>query len=183
METLNIMQEEWTKQQENAAEERRLGQLLLALAESGETRGQAGSDSENSTISTHYSRKQITIQQLEKHQQEETQQVKDQCELIAKQVELQKEDMEQWRQLAIWQEERDASREAQQEQRELEKEQWLLEWECEKQWSAETREKEWQDHQDDIDEWCHKEVLDIFKQQSMTNQLLAQVIMNMQQKS
>lgn len=182
-ETLNVAREDRTKQQENAVEERRLGQLLLASAESGETRGRTGSDSESSCVSTRYSRKRVTIQQLEKHQQEATQQVKDQRDLIAKQVELQKEDMEQRKQLSIRQEEREAAREARQEQREIEKEQRLLDWEREKQRSAEAREKERQDRQDDIDERRHKEVLDIFKQQSMTNQLLAQVIMNMQQKS
>jgi len=56
-ETLNVVQEDQTKQQENAVEERRLGQLLLASAESGEMRGWTGSDSESSCVSTCYSRK------------------------------------------------------------------------------------------------------------------------------
>ncbi|KAG0369264.1 hypothetical protein BC939DRAFT_214499 [Gamsiella multidivaricata] len=181
-EAVTMARGERTRQQENVIEERRLGQLLLESAESEKPKGRTGSDLEGSTISTRYSRRRITIQQLEKQQQEVLQQVKEQRDLMAQQVALQK-DVDYRKQQALRGEEREAAKKARQEQRDLEKEERLRDWEREKQRKAEAMEQERQSRRGDTDERHHKEVLDIIRQQSMTIQLLAQVILNMQQKS
>ncbi|KAI7815738.1 hypothetical protein BC939DRAFT_471960 [Gamsiella multidivaricata] len=166
-----------TRQQENAVEERRLGQLLLDAAESAELRLRIVSDSDSAAPPTRYSKKRITIQQIEKQQQEAIAQVKEQRELMAQQVALQKEDMEHRKMHAQRQEEKEAARDVRQEQRELDKEERYatrkeekgtrrLEWEREKQRQEDIRDRERLSRQDDLDERRHKEALEVFKQQS-----------------
>ncbi|KAG0347678.1 hypothetical protein BGZ54_004849 [Gamsiella multidivaricata] len=166
-----------TRQQENAVEERRLGQLLLDAAESAELRPRIVSDSDSAAPPTRYSKKRITIQQIEKQQQEAIAQVKEQRELMAQQVALQKEDMEHRKMHAQRQEEKEAARDVRQEQRELDKEERYatrkeeketrrLEWEREKQRQEDIRDRERLSRQDDLDERRHKEALEVFKQQS-----------------
>lgn len=89
------------RQLEAQAEDRRLGQLLLDSAESlsVRTRNGGGSDSESSaattSTTTKYGKKRFTLQGLEKQQQESLEHVKGQTELLAQQLGLQKEQMEQ----------------------------------------------------------------------------------------
>ncbi|KAG0315023.1 hypothetical protein BG000_005335 [Podila horticola] len=148
--------EDKTKKQESAAEDRRLGQLLLDIAD-----GSATSDSDNAPRPTAHSKKRVTIQHLQQQHEEAISEVKEQRELVAQQVELQKEAM-------ALQKEAMEHRKMKEEwavQREQEQEARMMEWKREKQKDQENREEKRKQQEYERDERRHKETMEIFRQQ------------------
>ncbi|KAF9581378.1 hypothetical protein BGW38_001630 [Lunasporangiospora selenospora] len=190
---------EKTRQQENNIEERRLGELLLESAESTEPRSrntQSESDGGNRT-SNKYDKKRITLQQLQQQQEDAISHVKDQKSIMEQQLLLQREDIEHKKEKARKQEEKERKQEEKarkqeeierdkerdKDDREYAKELRDREWEREKLKEAQRREDERNRRQHESEERRHKEVMDMFRQQASTNQLLTQLMLNTHQNS
>lgn len=187
--------QERNRQQETLAEDRRLGQVLLDSAESlsVRTRNGGGSDSESSSTSastsTKYGKRRLTLQTITKHQQDAVDHVKAQTDLLAQQLTLQKEQIELRRTTTERKETLELEKEARVIAREREREDRQLEWEREKLREAQRREKERddrererEDRQQKAEDHRHKEVMELYRQQAATNQLLAQLLVDMHQK-
>ncbi|KAF9971417.1 hypothetical protein BGZ65_010430 [Modicella reniformis] len=158
---------ERTRQQENATEERRLGEMLLESAESGTVRRREDSDTENS-VSTRYSKKRLTIQHLEKQLKEALDQVMEQRRIMAQQLALQEEYMQLRRQRAATKVTMEREKEEREVERELAKEQRV----ADREEDREKAREEYQRSRDIYDDRRHKEVMELAKLQSSSTHLL-----------
>ncbi|KAF9928512.1 hypothetical protein FBU30_002311 [Linnemannia zychae] len=179
--------QERNRQQEAQAEERRLGQLLLESAESLSAKTRNGaSDSESSstsfTANTKYNKRRLMLQNITKQQQDAVDYVKGQTDLLAQQLALQREQLELRKKTAERNEILEREKEIRAVNREREREERHLEWEREKLRETQRREKEREDRHREAEEHRHKEVMELYKQQAATNQLLAQLLVNLHQK-